>query len=56
MEDKIKQYVLMKIQMKDLENACKYLEQEIKDEITVPRKVEGMTLAKRSRMSYKVKE
>jgi predicted phage-related endonuclease len=33
MEEKIKQYLQLKLKMKDLENAVKFLETEIRDEI-----------------------
>lgn len=56
MEEKIKQYLQLKLKMKDLENAVKFLETEIRDEIKDSIKMDWYVIAKRNRINYSVKE
>lgn len=53
--DKIKQYVEIKKQIRDLENALKFLEWEIKDDINGKVEVDGFVLSKKSRITYSLK-
>lgn len=53
--DKIKQYVEIKKQIRDLENALKFLEWEIKDNLKEKVEVDGFMLSKKSRITYSLK-
>lgn len=55
MNEKIKQYVEIKKQIRELENALKFLEWEIKDKLENKVEVDGFMLSKKSRITYSLK-
>lgn len=56
MDEKIKQYVEIKKRIRDLENALKFLELEIKDKLENKVEVDWFILSKKSRVSYSLKQ
>jgi len=55
MNEKITQYIQLKIKVREMEAAIKFLEGEIKNEITEKVECEGYILSKKSRTTYVMK-
>ena len=55
-DEKVKQYVSLKLKMKEMEKAVKFLEKEIKDSITKKIIIDGYALSKKTKTTYSVKE